>query len=192
MLGLEAKWSFYEKNASDLVLCSILSFRSEIVTLRFSLNFEMLTKQKLILGSSILHNFSLSSLWNQNLIGIWAIIWFFELLEPRFFWSNLSFSFCMYVHVRLFGKITSLMDTLYIYFFMWKFISAQRVSLYSKYCNTSQATSMEKPEKDENWSWITVNFGSAGRAELEDLKAQCLRAPPYAACHEALWRKLQV
>ena len=74
----------------------------------------------------------------------------------------------MYVHVRLFGKITSLMDTLYIYFFMWKFISAQRVSLYSKYCNTSQATSMEKPEKDENWSWITVNFGSSGRAELED------------------------
>ena len=80
-----------------MVLCSISSFRSEIVTLRFSLNFEMLTKQKLILGSSILHNFSLSSLWNQNLIGIWAIIWFFELLEPRFFWSNLSFSFCMYM-----------------------------------------------------------------------------------------------
>ena len=152
----------------------------------------MLTKQKLILGSSILHNFSLSSLWNQNLIGIWAIIWFFELLEPRFFWSNLSFSFCMYVHVRLFGKITSLMDTLYIYFFMWKFISAQRVSLYSKYCNTSQATSMEKPEKDENWSWITVNFGSVGSRTRRHLKAQCLRAPPYAACHEALWRKLQV
>ena len=175
-----------------MVLCSISSFRSEILTLRFSLNFEMLTKQNLILGSSILHNFSLSSLWNQNLIGIWAIIWFFELLEPRFFWSNLSFSFCMYVHVRLFGKITSLMDTLYIYFFMWKFISAQRVSLYSKYCNTSQATSMEKPEKDENWSWITVNFGSVGSRTRRHLKAQCLRAPPYAACHEALWRKLQV
>ena len=86
----------------------------------------------------------------------------FRIARAQIFLVEFKFQF-LYVHVRLFGKITSLMDTLYIYFFMWKFISAQRVSLYSKYCNTSQATSMEKPEKDENWSWITVNFGSAGR-----------------------------
>ena len=67
-----------------MVLCSILSFRSEILSLRFSLNFGMLPKQKLILGSSILHNFSMSSLSNQNLIGIFENIGFFDLLEPNF------------------------------------------------------------------------------------------------------------
>ena len=190
-MGLEAKWSLYKKdltkNASDLVLCLILSFFTKILTLRFSLNFEMFIKAKSISGSSILHNFSILSLWKQNLIGIWGILVFFDLVEPRIF-VKIKF-FYVYMSDYL-VKLLVLMDTLY------SSISCENsfplVCLYySKYCNTSQATSMEKPEKEDEID-LELRWILAAELKWTSLKAQCLRAPPYAACHEALWRKLQV
>ena len=172
-----------------MVLCLILSFFTKVLILRFSLNFEMFIKAKLISGSSILHNFSIISLWKQNLIGIWGILVFFDLVEPRIF-VKIKF-FYVYMSDYL-VKLLVLMDTLYssstfhvkIHFRSCVYTTVNIVILLKQPAWKNQK---KKMKIDLELRWIL-----AAELKWTSLKAQCLRAPPYAACHEALWRKLQV
>ena len=70
--------------ALDLNSRVILSFRSTLLTLRFSLKIGNFTKWKLIYGSDILHDFSISSFWKAILIQFWTILEFFDFLGPNY------------------------------------------------------------------------------------------------------------
>ena len=104
---------------------------------------------------------------------------------------NSSFMYFSFLYVYMsdyLSKLLVLMDTLY------SSISCENsfplVCLYySKYCNTSQATSMEKPEKeDENWSWITVNFGS--RTKMNQLESSMFTSSPICCLSWSFMKKI--